>query len=170
MVVHDLLDGRTMKRILIAGLLMLAATTSIARAERDDSNTLSVQAGLMPALSVLGLEYTRVLHPRFELDASASIGFGIQMALVPRVRWSAGAWRFAAGVGPSVAVLDSSDLEHSTYPQLVAEAAISYVTRRGVAIGLTGGAAGFCDGDESALDCSEVEVAPVGALGVGWMF
>ena len=62
-----------MNRLVTVGVLLATATSSIARAE-SASNTASVQVGVMPTLSFLGIEYTRVLLPHVDLAASASIG------------------------------------------------------------------------------------------------
>jgi len=160
------------RRIIIASISMLAVSAAPTVAHADpstDANSVSFQLGLMPSFSVVGIEYVRVLHPRFDLAASASVGYGMQVSLIPRVRHVTGAWRFTAGVGPSLSLLSFDD-ESVRYPQLVAEGAVAYLTKGGRELQVKVGYTAFCDGDGGVFDCSTVDGQPVAALGIGWTF
>lgn len=148
---------------------VLAAVTGSARADTGEPSTLSVQAGLMPGVTVIAAEYTHVFHPNFEVAASAGIGLTLSLGVVPRIRWSSGPWRFALGAGLAVsqAAMSGGD---GVYPSAVAQATMSYVTQHGRVLQLQAGAAAHCDGDAGALDCSLIEAYPIASIGLGWTF
>jgi len=122
-----------------AGALTLVATTAEAStydsAEQsgtatDYRNELTLQAGLLPGASILGLEYVRLLHPYFEIAGSASYGFTADGAVTPRLRLPIrDRTSLSIGAGPSVA-FDKGGVGETArwYPQALVEMELTHVT------------------------------------------
>jgi hypothetical protein len=123
-----------------AAILTLAVT--MAQASPDDSpdqpgtlstnlkNEITLQGGLLPGASILGVEYVRILHSYFEIAASASYGFTADGALTPRLRLPLRRQTsLAVGAGPSLA-FDKGGVGETGrwYAQALVDLELTYVT------------------------------------------
>ena len=128
------------------GVLGLAVLLMVGTARADTSvdlqqpadespprpNHWAVQTGLLPSLSVLGLEYSRVALQHLQISGSLSYGYTFDIALVPRVRWPFGRSAVAVGVAPSLAWqkggLTSGDEPSGWFLQWLADAELTHET------------------------------------------
>lgn len=149
-----------------------AEATAVAQPAHRDSLTL--QGGMLPGFTALGLEYTHVVSEHFELAGSASVGMlflvtSVNAAVIPRVRVQSGRWSLAAGVGPGVMRLSDGADESEVIGELVADAVISYAPRENLVLQLRGGAAGYLDSDLHDME-THADVAPFIGAGLGFRF
>jgi hypothetical protein len=159
----------------IAFLVVALATTTTARAEPDArTDTLAVQAGILPGLGVVGVEYAHAFHPNFELGANVGASLFATASVMPRLRFATGPWRLAVGAGPSMSFIvagpffDIKDDERLV-PGAAAQATLGYVTRSGLTV-LANAGAGlvfFYDDDEMGY---ESLLYPIGDVALGWSF
>jgi hypothetical protein len=121
-----------------AALLTLVATADASTLDSTEQsgtstnykNEITLQGGLLPGASFLGVEYVRILHPYFEIAASASYGLTADGALTPRLRLPIRSrTSVSVGGGPSLA-FDKGGVGEAGrwYAQAVVDLELTYVT------------------------------------------
>jgi hypothetical protein len=171
-----------MRRILIALPIVLLASSAFADPTSistpstpvgEPHNQLALQLGFMPGFTELGLAYTRVVTPHFELSgelgAGQSISFGDAPAdsnqsgaVLARLRAQHAGLIFSIGAGAGA--FHSGDY---TYADLIADAVIGYETENHLLFQLRGGAFGYRDRDDMN---TTTDIAPFANLGLGFKF
>lgn len=153
----------------------VALSQTPAHAESSETVRLALDGGIGPGLGYAGVDAALVLHPHFEIAATASVTIGASVSAMPRLRFAHGPWRFMAGAGPTASAIVNlsfaDDRRGGLVPAfgLAAEASVAYVTRPGLMFQLTGGGGGMIFVDKQTTDRTPLYY-PIVNLGVGWAF
>lgn len=159
---------------IVFGLLAYSANLTEASADDDPrlssesttsrANALTLQAGLLPGASFVGLEYARILHRHFDVAAAISFGMTADASLIPRLRVQTGHVSISVGAGPSLAYEKGGVGERGRwYGQAVADFEITYTT---IDHWLLQTRLGLTVAREEAPDM-DVDVLPYLGIGVG---
>lgn len=127
------------------------------------SNALSVQAGLLPNFSFVGVEFRRSLLARLDATVSASFGLAAVLAVIPHVTWPIGRrLTLSTGVGPSVAYEKGAPLEQSghSYAQAIFDIELNLFTADAWILQCRAGASIYSESDET-------RTMPFVGLGIG---
>lgn len=171
-----------MHRIALLALpLLLTASSAFAdptsitsKASVDDpQNQLALQLGFMPGFTEVGLAYTRMVTPHFEVAGELGSGKGISFddlpgdssqsgAVLARLRAQHTRWSFAVGGG-----VGGFDFGGDRAIDLIADAVVSYETEHHLLFQLRGGAFGYRDQDDMN---TTTDIVPFANLGLGFKF
>ncbi|MEP6861076.1 MAG: hypothetical protein ABJE66_10670 [Deltaproteobacteria bacterium] len=175
-----------MPRVVVVSALLSVATATVAGADplasdRRDDSRIGATVGLFTPTGELGVEYTRVFHPNFELGLGAGVGLvrvGPQASVMPRLRVRRGPFTLSGGAGLSVGRFNNiSAFADENAPRVLSLFANGEV---GFAISSTRGpfvrgflGAGKIVAHEQVTDAYRSElkdVIPYGGITFGWTF
>ena len=175
-----------MRTTLVVVVVSVLFTASIALADpqptdRRDNSRIGATVGLFTPTGELGLEYTEVLHPNFELGLGAGVGLvrvGPQASVMPRLRLRRGPFTLTGGAGLSVGRFNNvSAFADENAPHVLSlfangEVGLEIASMRGPFVrGFLG--AGKIVAHEQVTDAYQAElkdVLPYGGVTFGWTF
>ena len=175
-----------MRTALVVVVVSLLLTASIALADpqptdRRDDSRIGATLGLFTPTGELGLEYTQVFHPNFELGLGAGVGLvrvGPQASVMPRLRLRNGPFTLTGGAGLSVGRFNNvSAFADENAPRVLSlfangEVGLQITSTRGPFVrGFLG--SGKIVAHEQVADAYRAElqdVIPYGGVTFGWTY
>jgi hypothetical protein len=172
--------------VVVVSAIVTVATASVALADpqvtdRRDNSRVGATLGLFTPTGELGLEYTQVFHPNFELGLGAGVGLvrvGPQASVMPRLRLRRGPFTLTGGAGLSVGRFNNvSAFSDENAPRVLSlfangEVGLQITSTRGPFVrGFLG--AGKIVAHEQVTDAYQAElkdVIPYGGVTFGWTF
>lgn len=171
-------------RLVVVSALLSVSTAALADPEstdRLDHSRIGATVGLFTPTGELGLEYTQVFHPNFEVGLGAGVGLvrvGPQASVMPRLRIRRGAVTLSGGAGLSVGRFNNiSAFADENAPRILSlfangEVGLQISSLRGPFVrGFLG--AGQVVAHEKVADAYRAElkdVIPYGGVTFGWTF
>jgi len=167
--------------VLVVLSLSAAAYADPESADRRDGSRIGATVGLFTPVGELGVEYTQVFHPNFEVGFGAGVGLvrvGPQASVMPRLRMRRGPITLSAGAGLSVGRFNNiSAFADENAPHVLSlfangEVGLEISAKSGPFVrGFLGG--GKIVAHEAVADAYQSELKsgfPYGGITFGWTF
>lgn len=163
-------------KVAVTMVVLLAATSAAHAESKSETVRVSLDGGIAPGFAIAGVEAAVVLHPNIEIAANAGVTLGLTGAVMPRLRFAHGPWRFLVGAGPTASAIVNlsfaDDQRGGLIPAvgLASQASVAYVTKLGLTMQASAGAGAMVFGEKMTEPKSEVFYYPIANVGVGWSF